>query len=559
MQFWWEKYPGRLEYEIDELKALGAKIKSVNKEISSGQVRLEFEYPYTGQMIAIRTLYPAHYPLARFEVLAPELLLERHQNRFGQNLCVLTRTPASWDSRFTIGNILNERLPKILAAQSPEAPQNSELEEPQGEPRSAELPYAPDAVFIVSSDWKLPPNVLRGRLTLGFMDSIGVAVRGVVLIVCDENNNVLATASPELAQIVTEKVDCEWYRLDKNISSSGAKQFLGEFGLKIQTGRAIGGLPCTVTGFVQTEEVEYRTFSDSWVFVVSLTQDRAGFRKGHYTSAYFARAARLGKSDVTRRIPMTSALKEKRIAVAGAGCLGAAGILEFAKAGTSELRIVDHDIVEPATAVRWPLGIAAAGRAKVAVLKEFIESNYPFSAINALQKRIGGTAEFWGATGPDIDKFCHGADLVFDATVDDAANDILAGVAQEKQIPYVLLSGTEGGVGGRVVLIDPKGEMCWTCWLYHLSEDPAKLVPPSEPSGRIRPIGCSEPTFTGANYDMQEVSLTAVRAAVSLLSPQHVTNWNAAILSLQSESDPHIPVWTTYNLKRHSECPHHKT
>ena len=107
------------------------------------------------------------------------------------------------------------------------------------------------------------------------------------------------------------------------------------------------------------------------------------------TEVFFVRAGRAGRADLTARIPELSCLYEKTIIVIGLGCLGAPSVLEFARCGVGEIRIIDNDTVEAGTIVRWPFGLTSVGKLKTEAISDFIKANYPFTNIVPFSKRIG--------------------------------------------------------------------------------------------------------------------------------------------------------------------------
>src|SRR6266705_1979637 len=94
-------------------------------------------------------------------------------------------------------------------------------------------------------------------------------------------------------------------------------------------------------------------------------------------SSILIRANRYGEKDRQVRAPELNCLASRSVGVFGLGCVGAPSAMELARAGVSRLWLVDRDMVDPATALRWPLGITAAGIPKSHALAEFIHSNYP--------------------------------------------------------------------------------------------------------------------------------------------------------------------------------------
>ncbi len=98
---------------------------------------------------------------------------------------------------------------------------------------------------------------------------------------------------------------------------------------------------------------------------------RRQFSKQTEEKAYYsAKVFYASPDDVATRTPELYPLREKAVAVFGLGTLGAESVLEFARSGVRKICIVDHDIVDPATTVRWPMGFVVAGHFVCAVWRE---------------------------------------------------------------------------------------------------------------------------------------------------------------------------------------------
>lgn len=278
---------------------------------------------------------------------------------------------------------------------------------------------------------------------------------------------------------------------------------------------------------------------------------------------YFSRAGRAGSDDLLVRTPELRPLRDAKIAVLGAGCLGAPSILEFARAGVGELRILDPDIVDPATISRWPLGIETAGKPKVAVLAAFIQRNYPSCRVTAHVHRIGGVRRHDLESPSDQDvlnAMCSDASLIYDATAEVGVQRFLSELAATLELPYVCLDGAYGGWGGKILSVIPgRTEGCWSCYRWALHEGVIPY-PPSDPAGEIQPLGCGEVTFTGAGFDMAQIALTAVRTAVSTLcggreDAYPATNWDVMTVAFRNEEGKVVPPrFQEYLLRKHPQC-----
>ncbi len=280
------------------------------------------------------------------------------------------------------------------------------------------------------------------------------------------------------------------------------------------------------------------------------------------SQAYFSRQGRVGTMDVMVRTPELQTMREKSIAVFGVGCLGSISVLEFARAGVGNLRLMDHDFVDPATMGRWPLGLIEAGRYKVHAISEFLNSNYPSTQVTPVLHRIGGVRDSSNSDSDNsiIQNFVSDVSLIFDATAEIGVQHYLSTLARDLKIPYIAVTGTYGAWGGKVLSIIPgQTEGCWMCYRYACNDGTIK-EPPYDPQGKVQPQGCGEVTFTGAGFDMGEISIAGVRTAVSTLCNQHQggypsTPWDVLTMAFRDDSGQLIvPKFTSYRLECHPEC-----
>ncbi|MFA4828786.1 MAG: ThiF family adenylyltransferase [Thermodesulfovibrionales bacterium] len=291
-------------------------------------------------------------------------------------------------------------------------------------------------------------------------------------------------------------------------------------------------------------------------------RNRKKFLPSRKEDFFLFRAERVGETDMGERIPELQALRDKKVAVIGLGNLGAPSAIEFAKAGVGELRIIDYDIVEGGTIVRWPFGLSAVGLGKVDCIKDFIAKNFPYTNVVPEIHRLGSTEQrVDGRTELEIlNNFFVGIDLVFDATAEYGIQHFLADLCQANKIPYVCISTTFGIWGGRIYRIAPgKTEGCWVC-LQIFRDKNKDWVPIADPKGEVHPKGCAAPTFTGANFDSLQISSAGVRLAVATLCagvsdgyPNF--DWDVGVVDFRDVNGQAIaPNWRTFQLKKHPEC-----
>jgi molybdopterin/thiamine biosynthesis adenylyltransferase len=386
----------------------------------------------------------------------------------------------------------------------------------------------------------------------------------------DANGRPLAVASDALAERFSSHLVTRWVRLSEPPKIGELSSVFDLIASKDPLGRvdAIGldGGLLWVRPVIFPEEHRWRgtgvPAGNGWLFALRserVTGRKSGRRRGleRQRITYLVRASRFGPEDFQARIPALATLRERSIAIFGLGCLGSASALEFARAGIQDLRLVDYDYVDPATTVRWPLGLSAAGRSKSQVLKELIGGEYPYTAARAFSLRIGGVDSKVGEQAL-LDDVLDGVSLVYDATAEYGVQYFLSDLASERGLAYIGVESTLGAWGGKVIRIVPGvTEGCWACAQQAREAGEIPSPPADVSAGDIQPEGCANPTFTGANFDTSEVALMGVRAAVA-----HLTSlggpgdgWDVAILALRNAGGERVPpAWTTFPLTRHPQC-----
>ena len=279
---------------------------------------------------------------------------------------------------------------------------------------------------------------------------------------------------------------------------------------------------------------------------------------------YSAKAFYASPTDLAARIPELEPLRDKKVAVFGLGCLGAPSVLEFAKSGVRRIDMVDYDIVDPATVVRWPIGFMAAGKRKVDALHEFIKYNYPYTKTEAFSFKVGAIRYDPEQKSQQecIKQAFAGADLIYDCTAEEGVHQFLSDMAWSEKKPYVIVAGTLGGWGGKVIRLRPyQGTGCWHCY-EKACEDGIINDPPiaSMDESTIQPVGCADPTFTAAGFDMLQVALTGVRMAVTTLCEGRENAYPASeedVVHIRLRKDDGTfcqPVFESHMLSPLSDC-----
>jgi hypothetical protein len=567
---WWKSELGRVEYELTQLNAADIDYEIDEREKADGILVIHLKVPTEAGDHRLVVRFPDVYPYTRFEVIAPEMRLERHQNPVSGQLCLIGRATRNWSPSNTLASLLKEQLPKLLhTARNATFSEVETIEEHQGEPLSDYYTYHKDNMLMVDATWPLGFDARSGVMTVGLEDRPDQqGLRGAVLALKDEQGQVLIEAEPVFSRLYRKHLEFRWVKLDEPIREANPERFFEALyahnpRLSQPKWKQYKGKNHDLVGVIFPEEQRWREQGNGWVFAVRSTQ--YGQSKGGMTTELsLARAGRASRADLTERVPELRSLSSRSVALIGLGALGAPSAFELARCGIGELRVLDHDYVDPATTMRWPLGLTAAGKSKVAAVADFIAANYPHTEVVSIENRLGACRP--NATMPSDNKILEdlfaGIDLVYDASAELGLNHLLSDQAAARGVPYICVSTTHGAWGGRLIRTRPGGQTagCWMCHQWGINEGEIP-TPPADPRGDIQPAGCSDPTFTGAGFDVASVALAGVRLAVSTLVAGEAEaypeiGWDVAILHMRDENGRLLiaPRWDTYPLGRHPEC-----
>ncbi|MVN90525.1 ThiF family adenylyltransferase [Mucilaginibacter aquatilis] len=594
METWYNKYPERWAQEQQALQeahinfqintALEAKGILQLKLAISEQSKITVPLKFLPLSLAVN--FPTNYPYFRPEVYAPELNLPRHQHVLHKNLCLLNRATNNWLPETTLADFLIDQIPKVLAEGEITDPHILEsIQGEQAEPVSeyyrsvlnASVTFNPEP--FDSMPFGQMTVELLGTMRVGIPPTGSVPTRMTVLESFDIDQQLLDRLPEGVAESFPPRLTGGVYRLNERPPNvevmKDFKWFLGL--LDNQNEKLLKPKnPVVLKDGYKIENVIALTFPEEhlpgkqasgWLFVIIyimpvrkiINKKIVSVNEKYY---YYAKANRINNAELSFRISSLKPLVNKKVTVFGLGALGGPSVLEFARNGVKELKIVDNDIVNAGTTVRWPLGVAYAGMYKADALKEHIYSNYPFTEVRPYVYKVGGEDT------PDqqkLQEILADTSLIYDATAEIGVNHFLSLEAQQRKIPYVCVYGTPGVWGGVCLRIVPGiTEGCWMCFQYSLV-DGTIPVPPLNRDGDIQAAGCGDISFMGASFELANIVNSGVRQVVGILCSgegggYHDLNADVGILSLVDDfGNPKFPSWLSYQLKKHPQCPYCNT
>jgi molybdopterin/thiamine biosynthesis adenylyltransferase len=157
--------------------------------------------------------------------------------------------------------------------------------------------------------------------------------------------------------------------------------------------------------------------------------------------------------------PGQQRLKAARVAIVGAGGLGAPAALYLAAAGVGSLRLIDPDTVALSNLQRQVIySLDDVGREKTAAAADRLSALNPHVSIEPRPQAL---------TAENAEELIDGCDLVLDGTDDFATRFAVNAACRAKDIP--LVSGAIGRWTGQVGVFT--GEPCYRCLVPEVPPD----------------------------------------------------------------------------------------
>lgn len=549
-QPWWDNFPGRYEHELNQLDAAGIEYEvDANYRSEYGRVRLRAWPEVEGRTIEVIATFPDFYPYLPFQVDAPTATdLQRHRSPLSGNLCLLANPTGDWRPSDTLADYLTIRLRDIIRINEQPVQRVEDvgaLEALQGEPISQYHHTKPTSVVFVDGTWAVPQET--GDFQIALREGWHPAQKhfqGAVAEIRNDSQAVVEKGISELLASFPKSYKGRWAWLEPAPRPAEPQDVLDAARKRVPSLESapwhrLGDVQVRFTALAFSEEVRWRTAATGWLFAVETAPAKKKIRPSNIT-AHLVNAQRAGSADLQERIPSLQGLEQKTVAVFGLGCLGAESSLQFARGGVGGLRLVDFDTVESGTVVRWPRGMSAVGLPKCQVLESQIKQDYPFTNAKSWPWKLGQSPNDATNERELMAEVLGGVDLIYDATAELGLQYLLSEVANERGIPYVGVSGTQGGWGGVLVRVGRESSGCWSCAQRILEKGLSGGgldVPPADPNGDVQPQGCLLPTFTGIAPDMWTLALQAVRISLDELCEWYNgPDWDVAVLRLRDDN-----------------------
>lgn len=557
---WWQRFPDVLERERQGFVVSGMEAE-FDTSVRIGQMVARTVYRVGEREIRLDVIYPPEFPYFRPEIIAEGESFSIHQGLIDKKLCMTGSRSGEWYQFKTAAALIQERMPDLLSDND----NKIEHLDDQAAPVSSFFQYTHKSAIIVDGDWYLPNGVFDAtvKASVSLKDTGFDFIRGVVSEIRRRKDRSILRRMDERQghNILPVKLSCP-------IIVGQSPALLNDPKEQVQALSAI--FPVAAQRPWVELANEYGKFS-ACMFGISFKEEVKPGVKGQGYQFFFIiktrngeeihriRAMRGGLNDIGTRVPQVRGLRHKTITLNGAGAIGSPAALEFARNGVGHLRINDPDYFDIATSPRWALGFPSTGGVKSVELLSFISVHHPRTAVSATGVCIGMAdhGDSLEAYNKMMASMFGDTNIIVDMSAEIAVQNFLHDLSMEHGVPFVFASatsGAEGGLVGRFMPGSRKG--CWYCMqcALHAEEgDPTQKIPPPDISddGAAFPAGCTHPTFSGAGFDLQEVSLQTVRMTTQALLDD---NTDSIVARLGFTGKSRIPTWEEFEIVPRPEC-----
>ena len=560
---WEQAHPGRLAWEMAELRAFGRVIDVSKEEWCLGKLHLLYDWQRGDNIYPIEIRYPPTFPRVRpslYLMVPKEQRPARHCDPTNGRLCYLGHAPHEWKPGNSIARLINEQLPLILDGKF------DGIEEEIGEPAETWFNvYAPEnSCALVETRWSTEGAATGSvRARHNFSDRSSESIRMVVQEVLNDRGTALAKWRGPIPVEFADKpiIEFPWIGSDVELPPGSALEVHDEYraklGARVRPRKLSQGVYGYLFAIIHPTEIQFREIGESWIIFIVTGPERAfkgvpGLRPKIATVRIF----RGGAEDLVSRAPQAVALRDKHVVVAGLGAIGAPIALELARNGTLRLGMIDYDYVSPGNSVRWPFGQPYWGIGKTSALESFIKANYPACNTQTLPIDI---AEVLGARtklSRDLAALLSSADIVVEATAEHGVLAALHDFCAPRGVTIISVNATPSVAGGAVVLYRP-GRGCPTCLIHHQNDPKSTIaIPPGEADrGSLVHIpGCAAVTFTGTSFDLAELSNQAIRFVIAGLMQDATGGSLVATFGFSEANEIRFPTWQIQKMDRHEAC-----
>lgn len=236
----------------------------------------------------------------------------------------------------------------------------------------------------------------------------------------------------------------------------------------------------------------------------------------------------------------TDRLRDKRIAIVGAGSVGSVCAVELVKSGVGAIDLIDHDRLELHNVARHACGVSALGRRKVNAVRDLLLDKNPGCQVATYDIDVLERPEM-------TERIVRGTDVVLVATDNNASRLLLnASCLQEGKVAIYGRAMTRA-CGLDVIRVRPHEGPCYQCLLHTVLNGRAEEISGPRQAETMaysdRPVQ-AEP---GLSNDLMPLAHLMIKLAIQQL----LKGTTSELCSLDDDLTADLYFWANRRTEQH--------
>ena len=238
---------------------------------------------------------------------------------------------------------------------------------------------------------------------------------------------------------------------------------------------------------------------------------------------------------LTQRIShLKTKIQDKKIAIFGIGAIGSFVAESLGRHGLKEIKLIDHDMLEPQNIIRHALSACFVGVKKAYAMAQTINNfSLGFTQTNYFNDPIYDTKEYL--------EIIKDVDLVIDCTANRNFSLMLNHLCIENRKLAVYITSHKKATIGKIIVVRPNIDPCLCCYygnngiIDNYEESDYPYITQDKDDEII--LGCGDITYPGVSSDIEMIAIWGVKIVLWLLQNQFDNNFCLIVNEFQKNEN----------------------
>lgn len=239
--------------------------------------------------------------------------------------------------------------------------------------------------------------------------------------------------------------------------------------------------------------------------------------------------------NLTQRIShLKTKLQDKKIAIFGIGAIGSFVAESLGRHGLNEIKLIDHDTLEPQNIIRHALSACFIGLKKAFALSQIINNfSLGFTKTNYICESIFDERKYI--------EIIKDVDIVIDCTANKNFSLMLNHLCVENKKLAVYVTSHKKATIGKIIVVRPNIDPCLCCYYGKdgIIDNYEKFDYPYITQNQDDEIilGCGDITYPGVSSDIEMIAIWGVKVVLWLLQNKFENNFCLIVNEIQNDEN----------------------